>query len=113
MNYTSRYAQLLTHYCLEVRPGDKVFIATTLLAEPLVRELYREMYAAGAAVVVVLSTEHFVMLSRNLLYTAVTRGKRLVVLVAAPLAIRISLSEVRKDERCTRLAELLGAGRSG
>ncbi len=65
------------------------------------------------AVVVVLSTEHFVMLSRNLLYTAVTRGKRLVVLVAAPLAIRISLSEVRKDERCTRLAELLGAGRSG
>ena len=49
MNYTSRYAQLLTHYCLEVRPGDRVFIATTLLAEPLVRELYREMYAAGAA----------------------------------------------------------------
>lgn len=46
-----RYAQLLTHYCLEVRPGDKLFIASTLLAEPLVRELYREAYAAGAALV--------------------------------------------------------------
>lgn len=46
-----RYAQLLTHYCLEIRPGDKLFIASTLLAEPLVRELYREAYAAGAALV--------------------------------------------------------------
>lgn len=46
-----RYAQLLTHYCLAVRPGDKVFISSTLLAEPLIREVYREAYAAGAALV--------------------------------------------------------------
>ena len=48
---TKRYAQLLTHYCLQVRPGDKVFINSTLLAEPLVREVFREAYAAGAALV--------------------------------------------------------------
>lgn len=48
---TKRYAQLLTHYCLQVRPGDKVFISSTLLAEPLVREVFREAYAAGAALV--------------------------------------------------------------
>ena len=47
----ARYAQLLTHYCLSVKPGDRVFIGTTLLAEPLVREVYREAYAAGAALV--------------------------------------------------------------
>lgn len=47
----ARYARLLTHYCLQVRPGDKVFISSTLLAEPLVREVYREVYAAGAALV--------------------------------------------------------------
>lgn len=47
----TRYARLLTHYCLQVRPGDKVFIASTLLAESLVREVYREAYAAGAALV--------------------------------------------------------------
>lgn len=46
-----RYAQLLTHYCLGVRPGDRLFISSTLLAEPLVREVYREAYAAGAALV--------------------------------------------------------------
>lgn len=44
------------------------------------------------AVVIPLLTSHFVMLSKNLLYTAVTRGKRLVVLVADPRAVRLSLS---------------------
>ena len=57
-----------------------------------------------AAVVVPLLTTHFVMLSRNLLYTAVTRGKRLVVLVSDPRALKLALSETRKDERRTRLA---------
>jgi aminopeptidase len=47
----SSYARLLTHYCLQVKPGDKVFISSTLLAEPLIREVYRESYAAGAAMV--------------------------------------------------------------
>ncbi|MFN0015730.1 MAG: aminopeptidase [Saprospiraceae bacterium] len=47
----SKYASLLTNYCLRVKPGDKIFIATTTLAEPLVREVYREALAAGAALV--------------------------------------------------------------
>lgn len=44
------------------------------------------------------------MLSKNLLYTAVTRGKRLVVLVADPRAVRLALAEARKDERHSLLA---------
>jgi exodeoxyribonuclease V alpha subunit len=56
------------------------------------------------AVVIPLLSSHFVMLSRNLLYTAVTRGRRLVVLVCDPRAVKIALSEDRKDERRTRLA---------
>jgi exodeoxyribonuclease V alpha subunit len=56
------------------------------------------------AVVVSLLTTHFVMLSRNLLYTAVTRGKRLVVLVCDPRAVTLALAEDRRDERRTRLA---------
>jgi exodeoxyribonuclease V alpha subunit len=44
------------------------------------------------AVVIPMLTTHFVMLSKNLLYTAVTRGKRLVVLVADPRALRLALS---------------------
>ncbi|MEM6789922.1 MAG: ATP-dependent RecD-like DNA helicase [Myxococcota bacterium] len=59
------------------------------------------------AVVLPILTQHFVMLSRNLLYTGVTRGKRLVVLVADPRALRIALGETRKERRRTRLAARL------
>lgn len=56
------------------------------------------------AVVLVLLTSHFVMLSRNLLYTAVTRGKRLVVIVGQRRAVQIALREDRKGERRSHLA---------
>jgi exodeoxyribonuclease V alpha subunit len=62
------------------------------------------------AVVIPLLTQHYVMLSRNLLYTAVTRGKKLVVLVADPRAIALALAETRREDRRTYLAERLGAG---
>jgi aminopeptidase len=44
-----RYAQLLVHYCLEVKPGDKVLINSTFLAEPLIRAVYKCALEAGAA----------------------------------------------------------------
>jgi exodeoxyribonuclease V alpha subunit len=59
------------------------------------------------AVVIPLLTAHFVMLSRNLVYTAVTRGKKLCVLVADPRALKLALGEVRREERVTRLSERL------
>jgi exodeoxyribonuclease V alpha subunit len=59
------------------------------------------------AVVVPLLTAHFVMLSKNLLYTAVTRGKRLVVLVCDPRAIDLALSHRHREERRTWLAQRL------
>ncbi len=65
------------------------------------------------AVVIPLLTAHFVMLSRNLLYTAVTRARRLCVLVADPRALRLALAETRKEERLTRLSARLGAATAG
>ncbi len=59
------------------------------------------------AVVIPILTSHFVMLSRNLIYTAVTRAKRLCVLVADPKALRIALGDDRREERQTRVAERL------
>jgi exodeoxyribonuclease V alpha subunit len=61
------------------------------------------------AVVVPLLTTHFIMLTRNLLYTAVTRGKRLVVLVADPRALELALSGHRREDRRTHLADRLAA----
>jgi exodeoxyribonuclease V alpha subunit len=65
------------------------------------------------AVVVPLLTTHFVMLSKNLLYTAVTRGKRLVVLVCDPRALEIALSQGRREDRRTSLAGRLRSQAAG
>ncbi len=62
------------------------------------------------AVVIPLLTQHYVMLSRNLLYTGVTRGKKLVVLVADPRAVALALGETRREERRTYLAERVREG---
>jgi exodeoxyribonuclease V alpha subunit len=59
------------------------------------------------AVVLLLLPQHFVMLRRNLFYTAVTRGKRLVVVVGAPRAIKRAVSEGGGMERHTSLADRL------
>lgn len=57
------------------------------------------------AVIIPFLTSHFVMLSRNLLYTAVTRARRLCVLVADPKAVDLALSELKREQRATTLAE--------
>jgi exodeoxyribonuclease V alpha subunit len=58
-------------------------------------------------VVIPLHTSHFMMLQRNLLYTAVTRGKRLVVLVGSGKALGIALSNDEVKKRHTGLPRFL------
>jgi exodeoxyribonuclease V alpha subunit len=61
------------------------------------------------AVVIPLHTQHFVMLQRNLLYTGVTRGKRLVVLVGNRSALQTAVARQDTTRRysalCRRLQE--------
>ncbi len=46
----TKYANLLVHYCMEIKPGDRLYVSSTILAEPLIREVYRAALKAGAAV---------------------------------------------------------------
>jgi exodeoxyribonuclease V alpha subunit len=62
------------------------------------------------AVVVPVHTQHYVMLQRNLLYTAITRGKRLVVLVGSRKALALAVRNADLAARCSRLAHRLRAG---
>ena len=50
MNILEKYAHLIVEYCLELKPGEKLYISTTTLAEPLVREVYREATKIGVHV---------------------------------------------------------------
>ncbi len=59
------------------------------------------------AVVIPLHTSHYLMLHRSILYTAVTRGKRLVVLVGSRKALAMAIRNVRLDKRNTGLKEKL------
>ena len=59
------------------------------------------------AVVMPMATQHYTMLQRNLLYTGMTRGKRLVVLVGQRKAIGIAVRGVQGRRRWSKLRELL------
>ena len=61
------------------------------------------------AVVIPLTTQHYAMLARNLLYTGVTRGKRLVVLVGQRRALAIAVRNGNGRRRWSKLREWLGA----
>jgi exodeoxyribonuclease V alpha subunit len=59
------------------------------------------------ATVIVLHTSHYVMLRRNLVYTAVTRGKKLVVIVGSRRALFRAIGTAGESERRTALATWL------
>ena len=59
------------------------------------------------AVVIPLTTQHYPMLQRNLVYTGVTRGKRLVVLVGQRKALAIAIKGGRSKRRWSKLREWL------
>jgi exodeoxyribonuclease V alpha subunit len=62
------------------------------------------------AVVIPLTTQHYTMLARNLLYTGVTRGKRLVVLVGQRKALAIAVRNEGARRRWSKLRDWLEAG---
>jgi len=62
-----------------------------------------------AAVVIALATQHYMMLQRSLLYTAVTRGKQLVVIVGQKRAVAMGVRNADAKRRYTWLAERVRA----
>jgi exodeoxyribonuclease V alpha subunit len=69
------------------------------------------------AVVIPLHTQHFMMLQRNLLYTGVTRGRKLVVVVGSRKALEMAVQRQDTSRRCSalsrRLRETEGKSREG
>ncbi len=59
------------------------------------------------AVVIPLLTQHYIMLQRNLIYTGITRGKSLVVIIGTKKALAIAINNAKTQQRYTRLDERL------
>ena len=64
------------------------------------------------AVVIPLLTQHYAMLQRNLVYTGLTRGKQLVVLVGQKKALAMAVKNHLGRRRYTKLAEWLAGAES-
>ena len=60
-------------------------------------------------VVIPISTQHYMMLKRNLIYTGITRGKRLVVLVGQKRALAMAAKGKQVEQRWSKLKERLVA----
>jgi exodeoxyribonuclease V alpha subunit len=69
--------------------------------------VHRSQGGEFPSVVLPLVTQHYMMLQRHLLYTAITRAKKLVVLVGSPRALRMAIDNAEQRERQSALAERL------
>ena len=126
--------QLVNNYDKEVFNGDIGRIAAVDEEESMLRVIYdgREvLYEFGEleeialayaitihksqgseypAVVIPLSMQHFSMLERNLVYTAVTRAKKLVMIIGDPKALSTAVGNKRSSQRMTGLAAMISGG---
>ena len=64
------------------------------------------------AVIIPILTQHYVLLQRNLIYTAITRGRKLVVMVGTKKALAIGVKNDKTQKRYTRLNDRLGSENS-
>ena len=65
-----------------------------------------------AAVILPVSTQHYLLLQRNLIYTGITRAKRLVVLIGSKRALGMAIENNKPKMRYTRLAQRLKTQKS-
>ncbi|HKD99668.1 MAG TPA: ATP-dependent RecD-like DNA helicase [Planctomycetota bacterium] len=96
---------------IDVRFGDRAatFDETRLrdLVPAYAISVHRAQGSEYPAVVLPLVTQHYVMLRRTLLYTAVTRARRVCVLVGSRRALEVAVHDARAEERFSRLRERL------
>ena len=77
------------------------------LAPAYAATIHKSQGSEYPAVVIPVMTQHYAMLQRNLIYTGVTRGKKLVVLVGQKKAVAIAVKNVSGRRRWSKLDEWL------
>jgi len=89
---------------IEYRPADLEEIVLAYACS-----VHKSQGSEFPCVILILHSQHYVMLQRNLLYTGVTRGERLVIVLGESRSVSIALANDRPTMRYTRLAERLDA----
>ena len=99
---TSIYVTFDGHQRVHYEPGelDELQLAYAIT-------IHKSQGSEFPAVVIPLSSQHYIMLQRNLLYTAITRGKRLVILVGEKRALDLAVQNSDSTHRFSGLKEKL------
>jgi len=90
--------------------GRQVFYEGTELDERVLSyavTIHKSQGSEYPCVVIPFHTQHYPMMQRNLLYTGITRGKKLVILVGNRKALAIAVKRTGADERLTTLSQRL------
>jgi len=87
---------------IEYEPGelDELQLAYALT-------IHKSQGSEFPCVIIPVSTQHYVLLERSLIYTAITRARKLVVLVGDPRALTLAVSRQESRKRWTGLRSLL------
>jgi len=93
----------------EGRSVTFVFGELDTLVPAYAATIHKSQGSEYPAVVIPVMTQHYAMLQRNLIYTGVTRGKKLVVLVGQKKAMAIAVKNASGRRRWSKLDEWLGA----
>ncbi len=97
--------QLFVNYygrsvCYEFEELDELSLAYAI-------SVHKSQGSEYPAVIIPIMTQHYALLQRNLLYTAMTRGKKLVILVGTERAFEIALQNDKPRQRLSSLADRL------
>ena len=105
------HAQNQVQVEIDARPLTYAFTELDRLVPAYAITVHKAQGSEYAAVVLPLARQHGRMLRRNLVYTAVTRAKRLVVVVVEGDALELAIAGRPEPRRWSRLCALLHAGR--
>ena len=87
------------------RAVDYKFVELDELVLTYAVSVHKSQGSEYGAVILPVTTQHFILLQRNLIYTGVTRAKELVVLIGTKQALAIALRNDKPQKRMTRLCD--------
>ncbi|NLB68200.1 MAG: ATP-dependent RecD-like DNA helicase [Lentisphaerae bacterium] len=92
------------------RTVDYDFSSLDELVHSYAISIHKSQGSEYPAVVMVIARQHFMLLQRNLLYTGITRGKKLVCLIGDPYAVKMAIKNTDTHTRNTFLSERIRSG---